>query len=217
MGKLIVLEGIDGTGKSTQFELLQKYLTSRGVSYRALTYPDYQDESSTLVRMYLGGAFGSDPDSVNAYAAGTFYAVDRFASYARYWKEDYERGTLCLACRYTTSNAVHQGAKMEPGEREAYYEWLSDFEYNKIGIPAPDRVFLLDLPAEVALANVRSRAQSMDIHETDTEYLRRSAESARAAAKFYGWIVIPCCDAAGRMYTREEISAALEREIAELI
>ena len=209
MGKLIVLEGIDGTGKSTQFELMQKYLTSRGVSYRALTYPDYQDESSTLVRMYLGGAFGSDPDAVNAYAAGTFYAVDRFASYIRYWKQDYERGTLCLACRYTTSNAVHQGAKLEPGEREAYYEWLSDFEYNKIGIPAPDRVFLLDLPAEVALANVRSRAQSMDIHETDTEYLCRCVESAHDAADYFGWTRILCCDDEGNMRSREDISAEI--------
>lgn len=209
MGKLIVLEGIDGTGKSTQYALLQQYLTAQNISFRALTYPDYADASSTLVRMYLGGEFGSSPDSVNAYAAGTFYAVDRYASFVRYWRDDYNAGKLCLACRYTTSNAVHQGAKLTPAEREAYFAWLRDFEFVKIGIPEPSQVFLLDLPAEIAVNNIRKRAEKQDIHETDTDYLCRCVESAHAAADYFGWTRIPCCDADGNMRSREEISGEI--------
>ena len=209
MGKLIVLEGIDGTGKSTQYELLQQYLTAQSIPFRALTYPDYADPSSTLVRMYLAGKFGTSPDSVNAYAAGTFYAVDRYASFVRYWREDYQKGVLCLACRYTTSNAVHQGAKLDPAEREAYFAWLRDFEFTKIGIPEPSQVFLLDLPAEVALNNIRKRAEKQDIHETDTEYLCRCVESAHDAADYFGWTRILCCDDEGNMRSREDISAEI--------
>ena len=111
MGKLIVFEGTDGSGKSTQFELLAKRLEAEQIGFQRLRFPQYEEPSSALIRMYLGGAFGDDPEAVNAYAASTFYAVDRYASYQRVWKDYYQGGGLVVSDRYTTSNAVHQGSK----------------------------------------------------------------------------------------------------------
>ncbi|MEA4824703.1 MAG: thymidylate kinase [Clostridiaceae bacterium] len=216
MGRLIVLEGVDGTGKTTQFELLCTYLRERGIPHRALTYPDYADESSTLVRMYLSGAFGSDPDAVSPYAASTFYACDRYASFIRYWKEDYEKGVLCLSCRYATSNAVHQGAKLPADARTVYYEWLSDLEYRKMGIPEPSRVVLLDMAVDTALSNIRARALRCDIHEADEAYLRRAAESAHTAAAYYGWKTV-ACDENGKMREREAIFGDILDKIRDLL
>lgn len=216
MGRLIVLEGVDGTGKTTQFELLCAYLRERGIPHRELSYPDYVDESSTLVRMYLSGAFGSDPDAVSPYAASAFYACDRYASFIRYWKEDYQKGVLCLSCRYATSNAVHQGAKLPADARAAYYAWLSDFEYRKMGIPEPSRVILLDMAAETALANIRARASGRDIHEADEAYLRRAAESAHMAAAYYGWRTVACSEN-GKMRERDAILGDILGQIRDLL
>lgn len=118
-GKLIVIEGLDGSGKSTQTELLQKKLAALSVDTKRIKLPDYDDPSSTLVRMYLGGEFGNDPSCVNVYAASSFYAVDRYASYSRHWKEDYLSGKVILADRYTSSNAVHQAVKLPQSEWDA--------------------------------------------------------------------------------------------------
>ena len=130
--KLIVIEGLDGSGKATQAKKLTKALTDRGISF-----PDYDSDSSALVRMYLSGQFGTDPQDVNAYAASAFFAVDRFASYKKDWGRDYARGVI-IADRYTTSNAVHQCGKLPKEHWADFLDWLFDFEYNKLGIPAPD-------------------------------------------------------------------------------
>ena len=194
MGKLIVFEGTDGSGKSTQFDLLTKALESQGKTFRRLRFPRYDQESSALIRMYLGGQFGSDPGAVNAYAASTFYAVDRYASWMQDWKEDYENGMVFLADRYTTSNAVHQGSKMQSAEREAYFEWLYDMEFGKMGLPKPDLVILMDMPIELTRQLMRKRESdtntSADIHEQDLGYLEHCRESALEAARHYGWTVI---------------------------
>ena len=157
MGKLIVFEGTDGSGKSTQFDLLTKRLEREGQAFRRLRFPRYDQESSALIRMYLGGQFGSDPNAVNAYAASTFYAVDRYASYLQDWKDDYKAGMLFLADRYTTSNAVHQGGKMDAEARAAYYDWLYDLEFGKMGLPKPDLVILMDMPIELTRQLMRKR------------------------------------------------------------
>ena len=117
MGKLIVLEGTDGSGKSTQFRLLTQYLEEKNTPFRHIVFPRYDQESSALIRMYLGGAFGSKPGDVNAYAASAFYAVDRYASYKQDWGNWYEAGGLIFSDRYTTSNAVHQASKL-PQEQQ---------------------------------------------------------------------------------------------------
>ena len=132
MGKLIVIEGTDGSGKATQTQKLCQRLRDEGVSIRKLEFPRYMEESSALVRLYLNGAFGKRPVDVNAYAASTFYAVDRFASYRKVWKQYYEEGGIMLSDRYTTSNAVHQASKVSETERASFFRWLYDFEYQKI-------------------------------------------------------------------------------------
>lgn len=208
-GKLIVFEGTDGSGKSTQFALACEALTKAGREFRTCRYPQYQEESSALVRMYLGGRFGSRPSDVNAYAASSFYAVDRYAGYKQHWGEFYEKGGTMVLDRYTTSNAVHQASKMPAGEREPFFRWLADFEYGDLGLPCPDVVIWLDMPIELTISNLRRRESdtntTADIHEVDTEYLRACHDAAAQAAKFYGWQRIACADENGNLRTIEDI------------
>ena len=145
MGKLIIIEGLDGCGKSTQTALLQEYFEKNSINFKKIKLPDYDSKSSALVKMYLAGEFGKDASDVNAYAAGAFYAVDRFASYKLDWGKDYENGTLILADRYATSNSIYQMEKIDESKWDEYLEWSADFEYNKIGIPKPDLVIFLDI------------------------------------------------------------------------
>lgn len=141
-GKLIVFEGTDGSGKATQSKLLFERLQREGIDCRKLNFPRYGEKSAALVELYLGGAFGTHPDDVNAYAASTFYSVDRYASYKQDWGKYYEAGGLLIADRYTTSNAVHQAGKLADGEREKYLDWLFGFEYGLLGLPEPSLVFI---------------------------------------------------------------------------
>ena len=174
-GRLIVFEGTDGSGKATQTELLCRELDQRGIPYKKLTFPRYDQDSSALIRLYLGGAFGSRPDDVNAYAAATFYAVDRYASYKQDWGAFYEAGGLLIADRYTTSNAVHQTVKLPVEERRAFLDWLFDFEYRMLGLPKPTRVLYLDIPTDLTEQMMRRREHEThtkaDIHEQDDAYL----------------------------------------------
>lgn len=157
MGKLIVIEGLDGSGKSTQLELLAKNLKENGVEAKTISFPDYAEKSSTLVKMYLNGEFGDKPGDVNAYAASLFYAVDRFASFTCHWKDYYEAGGTVIAGRYVTSNAVHQTAKLPREDWEEYLSWLYSLEYGKVGIPKPDLVIFLDMPNELSMRLMEKR------------------------------------------------------------
>lgn len=196
MGKLIVFEGTDGSGKSTQFALLAKRLEAEQIGFQRLRFPQYEEPSSALIRMYLGGAFGDDPEAVNAYAASTFYAVDRYASYQCVWKDYYQGGGLVVSDRYTTSNAVHQGSKVPEGERAEFFRWLYDLEYDRMGLPRPDLVVLLDMPVELSEQLMRKREQSTgthaDIHERNEDYLKKCRDVALHAAKYYGWRTVSC-------------------------
>ena len=207
-GKLIVFEGTDGSGKATQTKLLVQALERQGLAVRQLTFPRYDQDSSMLVRMYLGGAFGADPSAVNPYAASTFYAVDRYASYVQDWGRWYEAGGLVVTDRYTTSNAVHQAGKLPDGECQSYLRWLFHFEYDLMGLPRPDLVIYLDLPAELSAALRRQREQSTgataDIHEADAAYLRRCRENALRVVDFDGWRRIDC-SREGDLRTPEDI------------
>lgn len=196
MGKLIVFEGTDGSGKSTQFSLLMKRLQSMQVEFRTIEFPQYSEPSSSLIRMYLGGEFGARPSDVNAYAASTFYAVDRYASYRKVWREYYQSGGLILSDRYTTSNAVHQASKEPEEKREAFFRWLYDLEYRHMELPVPDIVLYLDVPTDLSGEMLRKRERAnhthADIHEQDTEYLRLCRNTGLQAARFYGWTIIDC-------------------------
>ena len=219
-GKLIVFEGTDGSGKATQTALLCQELEKRGVPFRKLEFPRYQEESSALIRLYLGGAFGTDPSDVNAYAASVFYSVDRYASYKQDWGGFYESGGLLIADRYTTSNAVHQTAKLPPEQRDAFLDWLFDFEYRLLGLPAPTRVLYLDMPTEVTERMMRRRESdthtTADIHERDADYLRHCRENAAHVVERCGWTRINCaCGGAPR--TIEDIHREVMDRVADLI
>ncbi|MEG2119360.1 MAG: thymidylate kinase [Pseudoflavonifractor sp.] len=210
-GKLIVFEGTDGSGKSTQFSRLCERLTDRGTPFQKLIFPQYQEPSSALLTMYLQGEFGAHPDDVNAYAASTFYAVDRYAAWKKVWGKYYRDGGLVLSDRYTTSNAVHQACKLPEDRWEDFFRWLFDFEYGKLGMPAPDLVIYLDMPTEKAVEMLRSRESAThtrgDIHEVDTAYLAKCRSTAHRAAEQYGWRMISCVDKHGNVREIDEIHA----------
>ena len=195
---LIVLEGLDGSGKSTQLALLRDWLLSRGIEPVTIKLPDYEDDSSLLVRQYLAGRFGSRPGDVSAYAASLFYAVDRYVNFKLKWAGEYGAGRVILADRYTTSNAYHQATKLPPGEWPAFFAWLEDTEYGKLGIPRPDLVFYLDMPPDISRSLISARYQGdeakRDIHEADFAYLNRCREAALAAAGAMGWQRILCAE-----------------------
>ena len=194
-GKLLVIDGLDGSGKATQKAMMEKRLSDAGVALRGLSFPNYHSSSSALVKMYLGGDFGSKPGDVNAYAAATFYAVDRYAGYKEDWGSYYQQDGLLLCDRYTTSNIIHQCAKLPYAEWEEYYGWLEDFEYKKLGIPAPDVVFFLDVAPEVSQTLLEKRYQNKDerdIHERDWEYLQKCRDVALWCVQNHGWVSINC-------------------------
>ena len=217
MGKLIVIEGTDGSGKSTQFRLLTDRLESEQVKFQKLVFPQYSEPSSALIRMYLGGEFGKSPSDVNAYAASAFYSVDRYASYRKVWGKWYEAGGLVVSDRYTTSNAVHQASKEPEDKREDFLNWLYDFEYDKLGLPRPDLVIYLDVPTDFTEKMLRHRETEThtqaDIHEQDTQYLATCRRMGRAAAEHYGWTVIRCVRD-GAMRSKEDIHEEIYRHVA---
>ena len=209
MGKLIVIEGLDGSGKSTQLELLPKNLLNKGIKSQTVSFPDYDSDSSALVKMYLGGAFGKKPGDVNAYAASLFYAVDRFASYKTAWGEYYNQNGVIVSGRYTTSNAVHQTSKMDECEWTGFLDWLYDLEYNKVGIPKPDKVIYLNVPVEVSQGLLSSRYDGdeakKDIHERDVNYLLHCHKAAEFAKARFEWDSVECYEN-GVMRSRESIA-----------
>lgn len=217
MGKLIVIEGTDGSGKSTQFRLLTDRLESEQVKFQKLVFPQYSEPSSALIRMYLGGEFGKSPSDVNAYAASAFYSVDRYASYRKVWGKWYEEGGLVVSDRYTTSNAVHQASKEPEDKREDFLNWLYDFEYDKLGLPRPDLVIYLDVPTNFTEKMLRHRETEThthaDIHEQDMQYLATCRRMGRAAAEHYGWTVIRCVRD-GAMRSMEDIHEEIYRHVA---
>ena len=210
-GKLIILEAGDGSGKATQTKLLYDHLKADGRQVHRVSFPDYNSSSSALVRMYLAGSFGAHADDVGAYAASTFFAVDRYASYRMKWKHLYEAGAIILADRYTTSNMVHQAVKLaDAAERDAFLGWLWDFEFVKLGLPAPDKVVFLDMAPAVADRLISARATEtaakQDIHEKDKDYLHRCHAAYLMLAEKYGWARVACSEGDAPR-TREAIHA----------
>lgn len=195
-GKLVVFEGTDGAGKTTQARLLAGRLGEEGIPFREIDFPRYGSPFAEPARLYLQGQLGSRPEDVNAFASSVFFAVDRYASYKEDWGDAYRSGKLILANRYTTSNAVHQASKLPGRERDAFLEWLFDLEYRRLGLPEPDLVIYLDLPTEISGQMLRHREAethtAADIHERDGAYLRRCRESAREIVRSLGWQRIDC-------------------------
>ena len=216
MGKLIVIEGTDGSGKSTQFKRLTEHLSADLQEFKTLVFPRYSEPSSALIRMYLGGEFGTKPSDVNAYAASTFYAVDRYASYKQDWGQWYENGGLIVSDRYTTSNAVHQASKEPKEKQQDFLKWLYELEYDRLGLPRPDLTIYLDVPTDFTEKLLRGREAATnthaDIHEKDMQYLATCRETGRAAADFYGWTIIECVKG-GQMRSIEDIHEEIYRHV----
>lgn len=217
-GTLFVIEGVDGSGKATQTDLLYQALQKQDKPVRKVSFPNYESPSSSLIKMYLNGEFGSDPQSVNAFATSVFFAVDRFASFRKDWQPFYENGGIIIADRYVTSNLVHQAGKIaEAAEKERYIHWLSDLEYNIFGLPRPDCVIFLDMPPAYSLRlrqqrNALKQGLTQDIHEADQQYLQQAYENATAIAQQQQWHRINCV-------TNDQIRSIEEihTEIMELI
>lgn len=198
MPKLIIIEGLDGSGKSTQINLLKDLLEKNGTAVKQIKLPDYEHKSSELIKMYLNGDFGKDAEAVNAYSASLLYAVDRFASFNLYWKEDYQNGTVILADRYATSNAVHQMVKLPQNQWDSFLDWADDLEYVKGGIPRPDLVVYLSMPIEISQRLMTERYNGnevkKDVHEANVEYLKKCQLTAQYTAKKQNWHVIDCAN-----------------------
>ena len=198
MGKMVVIEGLDASGKGTQSQILLERLEKNGHSSFAISLPNYEDNSSALVKMYLAGEMGTNPSDVNAYAASTFYAVDRYASFKKFWNKEYNSGKIIVANRYTTSNASHQMTKLPEEQWDFYLDWLFNFEYNMLEIPSPDCVVFLDMPVDVSQKLLMKRYNNdeskKDVHEKDVNYLASCHKAASYAAKKLGWTVISCAE-----------------------
>lgn len=196
--KLIVIDGLDGSGKTTQFELLKTRLNENSVSFKPISFPEYDKTSSALVKMYLNGELSKSADGVNAYAASSFYAADRYISYKLYWEDNYRKGDVIIASRYVSSNAIHQTAKLANNKWDEYLEWLDDYEFSRLELPRPDETILLDMPAEISSMLISSRyhgdESKRDIHEDNLNYLKGCRNAALYAARKYGWKIINCSE-----------------------
>ena len=204
-GKLIVLDGTDGSGKSTQFKMLVERMEERGIPFAQIKFPCYESPASVLVRQYLAGEYGEDAAGVNIYAASMFYAMDRYDAWMKNyneWREVYESGGVVIADRYTTANFIHQAAKLETlRERFRFFSWLKETEFNLFGLPEPDLVVLLNMPADKAMEFLAKRqeetGETADIHETSAVYLRNCHDAAMDAARAMDWGVVSCVDRDG--------------------
>lgn len=213
--RLIVIDGLDGSGKTTQFDIVKEKLAA-DYTVKAISFPEYDKPSSALVKMYLNGEIAKDAAEVNAYAASSFYAVDRYASYKMYWEKNFREGELILASRYVSSNAIHQMAKLPENEWDGYLKWLTEYEYGKLGLPEPGCVIFLDMPVEISQKLMTERYNGdesrKDIHEANVEYLKTCRKTALYAAERCGWNVIPCSDGESP-YTIEHITSEIMKVV----
>lgn len=224
MGILIAIEGTDSSGKQTQSELVYNKLIEQGIPARLVSFPAYESESSALVKMYLSGKFGSEPQDVNAYTASTFYAVDRFATYRTDWKKDYDAGTVIVADRYVPSNMIHQAAKIEnKTEKKRFIDWLVELEYGHFGLPVPNATIFLDMPPRSAARLMADRANKIDssdkkdIHESNLTYLKKSHDNAVQVARARNWQEVSCVDDDGNVRSIAEINADIMRIVEDIL
>lgn len=223
MGKLIVIDGTDGSGKETQMKLLVERLKEKEVDFKRIDFPNYNSPSSSLVKMYLEGEFGQEAQEISPYIASTFYAADRYATFKKELEKYYNDGGLILADRYTTANMVHQAGKIRnKDERKKFIDWLWDFEFNIFKIPVPDKIFFLNMPIDYAQKLIENRKNKFDsnlpkdIHERNKVHLEESYEAACEVAKDYGWTEIKCVKN-GELRAKEEIGEEIFKIVQEII
>ncbi len=221
MGKLIVIEGVDSSGKETQTKLLFEHIKSLGCNVKKVSFPDYESDFCMPVKKYLAGDLGNNPSDVNAYAASSFYAIDRYASFKKGWGSFYNDGGVVVCDRYVTSNIVHQAMKIE-GDKTDFINWLADYEYNKLGLPKPDLVIFLDMPPEAAQKLMKNRANKItgeaqkDIHEKNEDYLKGAYNNAVGVAIHQGWHKISCADGLN-IRTIEDIHKEIIKKVEKIL
>lgn len=199
MGILIAIDGVDSSGKQTQTELLYDRLKNEGKRVRKISFPAYDKASSVLVKEYLSGDYGKNPEDVNAYAASVLFAVDRFSTFRKDWKKDYDDGVIIIADRYVSSNMIHQAGKIsdEKGKDE-FLDWVEDLEFKKLSLPVPTITVFLDMPTEYGVKLMENRNNKItgnekkDIHESDKNHLEASYKNAFYVADKFGWNVVSC-------------------------
>ncbi len=218
--KLIVIEGLDGSGKATQTKILKETLSSEFENVRQITFPNYESPSGEIVKMYLSGEFGKNANDVNAYTSSSFYAIDRFTSYKTDWEKNYKNGDIIVADRYTTSNAIYQLAKIEENQKEDFLNWLYDYEYNKLLLPKPDLVIYLDVDPDVSQKLMEKRYKGdnnkKDLHEKDVNFLKNCRTQAFFVAKKWGWQIINCTSD-NNIRSIEDISSDILKEVRKII
>ena len=223
MGKLIVIEGTDSSGKETQTKRLFEKLEEKGLKVKKISFPNYDSPACEPVKMYLAGAFGEDAMKVNPYPVSTMYAIDRYASFKTDWEKFYNEDGIIVTDRYVTSNMVHQASKIRDlDEKKKYLNWLEDLEYEKMGIPRPDLVIFLNMPTDMAIRLMAERKNKItgeekkDIHERDKEYLKESHANACKIANIYNWKEIKCNDGE-RIKTIKEIGEEVFSLVEEVV
>ncbi len=196
--RLIAIEGLDGSGKQTQTTLMRDALEGMGLRVATVSFPRYGEPSAALVEDYLAGGFGKRADDVNAYAASSFFAMDRLVSYLKGWRADYESADVLVMDRYTTSNAVHQCSKLLESQWSSFCDWLFEYEFDLLGLPRPDLVFYLAIDVETSQRLLERRyggdSAKRDVHERDLDYLRRSQAAAAWCCRRCGWERVECVE-----------------------
>ncbi len=205
MGKLIVFDGLDGSGKETQSKILEESLKKKDLKVKRVEYPNYGSLSSSLVRLYLDGFIDEDPFCVNAYATSSFYASDHHITFVKEWNKEYENDYIIIADRYVSSNIIHQMAKLEKREWDSFLSWLYDYEFKKLNLPKEDILIYLDVDIKISSKLIEKRNSKKDIHEKNLFYLEKCRDAAFFAAKKLNWKIVRCCEN-GKMVKKEEIA-----------
>lgn len=223
MGKIIVIEGTDSSGKETQTKLLYERIKKVNEKTIKISFPNYDSPACEPVKMYLAGAFGTDAVKVNPYPVSTMYAIDRYASYKQDWGKSYEEGYVIVTDRYVTSNMIHQASKIQSEEeKEEYLKWLIDLEYKKNQIPEPDIVIFLKMPIDKAKELMENRnnkidgSMKKDIHEINEDYLKKSYKNATEISQKFNWYEVECVEN-NRIKSIEEINDEIFKKIEKLI
>jgi dTMP kinase len=199
-GKFIVIDGADGSGKATQTQLIAKRLRTQGFSVEIADFPQYGQKSAGMVEEYLNGRYGQVND-VGPYRASLFYAIDRYDASFKI-NEWLNEGKIVIANRYTSSNMAHQGAKIKNSlERKAYFQWISNLEFDLLKIPKPDLTLILHVDSDISQKLIEQKTtrkyiengETKDIHEKDINHLMEAEKIySDIAVTFPNYKLIEC-------------------------
>lgn len=205
-GRFIVIDGTDGSGKTTQYNILIQRLAEKGLPVFQIKLPQYGKKSAGLVEEYLNGKYGSASE-IGPYVASIFYACDRYDASFQIMQA-LKENKIVIADRYVTANMGHQGGKItNDAERQEFFSWLDNLEYKIFNIPRPDLNIILHVDASIGQKLTVNRGEKQDIHEVDLEHLRLAEKVYLQLANIMPNTKLIECVKNGQIITREEISA----------